>query len=631
MIVDKISKAILWTSSVASVLICSAASAQRSASVADFGAVADAKTDCTASFHRALSAMEQRGGGIVEVPAGQYLIAGTLDIPAGVTLEGTLTAPPSTPRGSVLLTTQGKGRETGAPFITLRESAAVKGLSVVYPEQSKQKPTPYPWCIQGAGDNCSVVDCLLLNPWQAVDFGTNPCGRHYIHGLNAQPIRRGIYIDRCYDIGRIENVHLWPFWTVGDKEGPWLEITKKEGEGFIFGRSDWEYVSNSFVIAYGTGIHFIRSKDTSIGGGNYLLSQTGADMSPIAVLVDETQDHSGISFSNSQLFGDLVVKPQNNGMVRFTGCGLFGSLHGNSGTAQALLSGRGRVSFDNCTFHCIEPANKGSVLIVADAGRVSIVGCQFITSEFTLHNPVQISLGRNVVSAIITSNEFNGEMRIINQALGQVRIADNTTGTEAVYNALIEKRGQLPLSTVVPGTEVTQPVINHSFTVSEAGKPKGWEISGDIGTAKAVGVLPAEWKQQAVAALAWPGKHGYPASTLIQAVKLKPDMEYVLSGYIWNMAAEGQVVAANVDIGLDTPGYLRLAVLPGMPGANKGYFVYGKFSTTKTGTKTVVRVFYDGMSRETHFAADVAAAQWSHICVTEASKFHAPKRRGAAH
>jgi hypothetical protein len=34
--------------------------------------------------------------------------------------------------------------------------------------------------LRGIGDNCSLVDVLLVNPSQAVDFGTHPAGRHLI-------------------------------------------------------------------------------------------------------------------------------------------------------------------------------------------------------------------------------------------------------------------------------------------------------------------------------------------------------------------------------------------------------------------------------------------------------------------
>ena len=44
-----------------------------------------------------------------------------------------------------------------------------------------------------------------------------------------------------------------------------------------------------------------------MGAGNYLLTQSGADCSDVALQVDETQGHSGVSFSNSQIFGRIVV------------------------------------------------------------------------------------------------------------------------------------------------------------------------------------------------------------------------------------------------------------------------------------------------------------------------------------
>ncbi len=593
--------------------------------VREYGAIGDGKTDDTAAFQRALDETGQVGGGVVTVPTGTYLLSGRLVIPTGVTLEGVLRAPATAPTGTTLLTTVGKGDEKGEPFITLRAGATVKGLVVLYPEQSREEPVPYPWCIRGAGDNCAVLDVLLVNPWQAVDFGTNPCGRHLIRGLNAQAIRRGIYVDRCYDIGRIEDVHIWPFWTVADPKGPWMDVTQKQGEGFIFGRSDWEYVTNSFAIGYNVGIRFIRSQDAGIGAGNYLLTQSGADICQTALLVDETQVHSGVSFSNSQLFGDVIVKPTNTGMIRFTGCGFFGSTNGKQGVAMARLDGRGRVSFENCTFNCIDAANRGKQLIVADGGRLSVVGCHFVTSDFASVNPIPLSLGPNVVSAIIVGNEFNGRMEIQNRSKGQVRIADNTSETEAAYAALVDKRGQLPIGSIVAGSEVADLVPNGDFEKRDAsGVPGGWERNGDIAATTSVVPLPKGWKGPGVV-VCRPGVHNYPAATITREVTLKPNTEYVLSAYVWNLPNGGQTVMANLDIGVKTPGEMRLAVGPAMRNVAGGYFVYGRFSTAKTGPKVTVRVFYDGGTKFTD--PKLVAAQWDRVALTEASKFRAPALR----
>jgi len=108
------------------------------------------------------------------------------------------------------------------------------------------------------------VNVQLINPYKAVDFGTQPAGRHYINGLYAHPLKIGLFIDKCYDVGRVENVHFWPFW--GEKYMKW---TLENGTAFIIGRTDWEYMSNCFAISYKVGFQFVDGPD---GPGNALLT-----------------------------------------------------------------------------------------------------------------------------------------------------------------------------------------------------------------------------------------------------------------------------------------------------------------------------------------------------------------------
>ena len=183
--------------------------------IRDFGAVGDGVKDDTEAFMAAMGAAAQAGNYAVFVPRGRYLIKGTLEVPANVRLEGVFDAPSGRNwhDGSVLLAVAGAGEPKGKPFITLQQSCTLRGLTVFYPEQKmKNPPVPYPWTIRGQGDNISLLDVLLVNPYQAVDFGTLAAGRHFISGLYGQPLYRGLFIDQCYDVGRIENVHFWPFW-----------------------------------------------------------------------------------------------------------------------------------------------------------------------------------------------------------------------------------------------------------------------------------------------------------------------------------------------------------------------------------------------------------------------------------
>lgn len=419
-----------------------------SLNVTDFGAQGDGKSDDTAAFQKALDECGALGG-TVSVPSGKYLIKTHLNVPASVTLEGTWRAPVTVnnyhdPKdsnggpellGSVLLAVEGAGNADGTAFITLNTNATLKGLTIFHPDQTKTNPPlAYPWTVASAGaDNPSIVDVLMVNPYQAVDFGTRTSGRHYIRNLYAQPLRKGLFVDLCLDVGRLENIHFWPFWTAADADSPIGKFTEEQGEGFIFGRSDWEYVTNCFALGYHIGMRFVRSHQSGVfdGGGNYLLTQSGADCCDIAVLVDETQGHSGISFSNSQIYGDIIVKPTNQGMVRFTGCGLFGSLFVKNGVALADIAGRGRVSFDNCHFYAIHRDIDAPNMIRVRAGRVSITGSVFINNGDAAYCRTPIVLEPTVQAAIITENEFYGKTEIVNHATGRTMIKDNLFETDA--------------------------------------------------------------------------------------------------------------------------------------------------------------------------------------------------------
>ena len=88
----------------------------------------------------------------------------------------------------MLLAIEDAGKPDGTPFIQLA-NATLKGIAVFHPEQKDTNPpVAYPWTVssslQGA-DNCSIIDVLLINPYQAVDFGGRATGRHYIRNLYA--------------------------------------------------------------------------------------------------------------------------------------------------------------------------------------------------------------------------------------------------------------------------------------------------------------------------------------------------------------------------------------------------------------------------------------------------------------
>lgn len=402
------------------------------------------------------------------MPSGKYRIGTHLVIRESVTLEGTWRAPASFGNiaemkpeahlsGSVLLAVEGAGKAGSTPFITLQSNATLKGVVIFYPDQTKTNPpVAYPWTVAtgpGGTENPSIVDVFMANTYQAVDFGSFETMRPNIRNLYADALYRGVYIDRCMDIARLENVHLAPFWH-WTLESPLTKFVYAHGEGFIFGRTDWQLVQGCFAAIYKVGFRFTRNspagtsrteasldqKFSSLPTGNVLITGGGADLCDIAVLVEDSQPHAGVSFVNSQFFGDIIVKPTNDGPVRFTACGFFDSLDGNNGVALAKIdAGRSRVAFGNSHFYALRNFSNKPLLHVA-SGRLSVENCVFMNSGRarddaladgqTEWNPEHIRLDRAVIAATITGNEFYGPLRITNDSEGKVAIADNVDDTD---------------------------------------------------------------------------------------------------------------------------------------------------------------------------------------------------------
>jgi len=300
----------------------------------------------------------------------------------------------------------------------LNTNSTIKGLAVYYPDQNPDNIIPYPWCVASAGgSNSSIVDCLLVNPYQGVDFGTHESGRHYIRNLYGQPLRRGIFVDKCYDVGRIENVHFWPFWS-SDKKSDIQDWLWKNAEAFIFARTDWEYVFNTFAYGYGTGYRFIASKDGAMNGN---LLGLGADACNIAVLVEASQG-PGLLFTNGQFVSfagdnptEVVVKETNGGVVQFQNCSYWGS-----SDQIARISGTGTVSFIGCNFIGWNRKNDGTPAIALYGGNLVVNGCNFNETG------PQVSLQGKAQSAVVVANRMAGPVSVTNPAGADLQIGLNS-------------------------------------------------------------------------------------------------------------------------------------------------------------------------------------------------------------
>lgn len=376
-----------------------------SVDVRAFGAKGDGTTDDTAAFAAAFAAVAAKGG-TVSAPAGDFLIRTHLDVPANVTLEGVWKSPTtkSQRHGTTLLAVEGAGAEAGAAFITLAANATLKGIAVFYPDQKPDKIVPYPWCVAAAGENVAIIDCLLVNPYQGVDLASKPSARHYVRNVYGQPLRRGISVDKCFDVGRIENVHFGPFWNWDEKTGiqAWQA---QHGEAFIFARCDWEHVVNTFCYGYGVSYRLTKSADGAMNGN---LAGIGADGTRHAVVIEATQGQSllisggrFVSFTGDKPT-HVVINEANAGVVQFQHCAFWGLAH-----QIARIAGTGTVTFNNCNF--VEWGS-GVPAIDLSGGDLIVNGCVF-QKPFP-----QAVLQGKAQSAVISSNRFAGPLGVANPA-----------------------------------------------------------------------------------------------------------------------------------------------------------------------------------------------------------------------
>lgn len=396
-------------------------------SVTDYGANGDGKTDDTAAFQKALDYAAKSGGGVVYAPRGNYFFTGHLNVPSAVTLKGVWESVPAhngirdvglpkpTDDGTTFLVTENAGKEDGPPFITLNHNTTLKGVAIYYPDQNPaEEPKPYPYAIAMRGKNPAVLAVELLNPYNGIDASRNE--RHLIRDVQGQPLRRGIFVDHIYDIGRIENVHFNPWWSNKPKLFHWQQAN---GEAFIFGKSDWQYVYNTFCFGYNVGYKFIKTQSGDCNG-NFL--GIGADDCFTALAVEECS-RIGLLISNGEFVSFhgpdptmVRVSTNNTGSVRFVNSAFWGPCN-----QIAKIAGKGTVGFSDCTFVQWDRNKEGRPALQVEGGSVIVRGCEFE------ENKPQISLSEAVKRAVITDNLIKGKLRVTTQSKGNIILSNNAS------------------------------------------------------------------------------------------------------------------------------------------------------------------------------------------------------------
>jgi hypothetical protein len=401
-------------------------------SVRDFGARADGRADDTPAFVAALKTARDRGASEVVAPVGTYRLEGQIEIPRGIALTGSWQSPHHSrtmgmSTGTVLLAIGGRGQEDGPPLILLNENSSVRGLTICYPDQNPREIVAYPWTIRGRNMHCTIENVTLVNSYQAIDFGTYVNELHVVRNVFGLALRRGVWVDNCTDIGRIENVHFNPHywarspWGEGKGRFAWnalVDYLVANGEAFIFGRSDWEYVLNTFCYGYRVGYRFIPGRSGIGTNGNFL--GIGADGGNIGLLADAANPY-GLLITNGEFVAmrgpeptEIVTGAEFTGILQLNNCSFWGPAF-----RVALLRGPGTVTFNQCNF---VQWDRNQPALRAEGGVVGILGCRF-QRDFA-----HVFLGEGVKGATLTGNLVTGPFRVERQTKDTVEMVGNISG-----------------------------------------------------------------------------------------------------------------------------------------------------------------------------------------------------------
>jgi len=389
--------------------------------VKDFGAKADGVTDDTAAIQKACDEAAKLGGEVYLPPA-KYLVKDHISVPSGVHVKGAAAAPQySAPLvGTIILATGGRDNEEAPALFDMTTSTSVTGLTIYYPEQKPEDIHPYPWTFRLQGNDNTVENVTLINSYNGIVTGPANNVRHRIRSVYGCVLRRGIFVDACTDIGRIDNVQFHGHWWWAKAVGGNADLVNKymieNLEAFIFGRTDWEYVNNTFVFPVNIGYRFIATKN---GACNGQFTGIGSDYSQRCVVVDAIQS-MGLLITNGQFVAfagdnpiEVEISSSCTGSVRLVNCSFWGP------AVQNVVShGQGYLSLNDCYLSSGRDGNT-KPLVEADAGKVQIRGCSFATPE------PSIALKAGVKHAIITENNGAKGVSIANEIGDKAIIANN--------------------------------------------------------------------------------------------------------------------------------------------------------------------------------------------------------------
>lgn len=247
----------------------------------------------------------RRTGGVLYLPAGQYLVDGSIVVPKGVTIRGDWKTPVKGQAiGGTIIKVSNRYKdaasETG-PFgqtnhkysvFRMEPASQLKDLAFWWVDQNASNPSAYPPAVTMGRENywgnegCNVRNITLVNAYEGVEVSelNGEAASHSVYHIYGTPLYRGIVIDHLQDVSRVDHCDFSPLYWAGSglsNAGDARSWMRRNGVAYEIRRNDWSYVCNSSADGYKWGFLAIQSHEDNHwapNGHNYNLNFTDCEV-----------------------------------------------------------------------------------------------------------------------------------------------------------------------------------------------------------------------------------------------------------------------------------------------------------------------------------------------------------------